>query len=91
MDRPFVLLGFVSKVRKPRYGNKWEDRVEHEVSDLTESQPPDVTIVIPAAPADLGTRLEITSRLMKEKGYRLRQVVPMAGTTWAASFMRLDD
>jgi len=79
------------KLRKARTNGPWEDRITHEVIRLTEDRPEDVTIVIPAVHTELGTRLEVTGRLMKRHGYRLRQVIPDSGTTWAASFMLLDD
>ena len=83
-------MTFFSRFKK-RAGIAWEEKVEHEVIRLTEADPPDVTIIIPAHQIELGSRLELTSKLMREKGYRLRQVIPESGLTWAASFMRLDD
>ena len=82
--------GFFSRFGHGKSRADWEARLEGVVERLTESSPPDVTIVVPARQAQLGTRLELVSRLMKTKGYRLRQVVPDSGTTWAASFMRRD-
>ena len=64
--------------------------VSGEIEGLTADRPPDVTLIIPAVQVELGRRLELTSRLMREKGYRLRQVSPDSGSTWAASFMRFD-
>ena len=84
-------MSFLSRFKKAKGGIAWEEKVEEEVIRLTEADPPDVTIIIPALQIELGTRLELTSKLMKEKGYRLRQVIPDSGLTWAASFMRLDD
>ena len=84
-------VAFFSKFRKNQDNSLWEEKVVDEVIRLTEDEPGDVTIIIPALQVELGTRLELTSRLMKEKGYRLRQVIPDSGVTWAASFMRLDD
>ena len=91
MDGIFLAAGFFSRFKKNQGGGAWEEQVEHEVIRLTEAEPPDVTIIIPALQVELGSRLELTSKLMKEKGYRLRQVIPESGLTWAASFMRLDD
>ena len=84
-------MEFFTRFKKARGGVAWEEKVEHEVIRLTETDPPDVTIIIPALQIELGSRLELTSKLMREKGYRLRQVIPDSGLTWAASFMRLDD
>lgn len=91
LDGIFLAGAFFSKFKKGRYDAPWEERVVDEVIRLTEGCPGDVTIVIPALQIELGTRLELTSKLMKQHGYRLRQVIPDSGTTWAASFMRLDD
>lgn len=91
LDGLFLAGGFFAKFKKDRSTAPWEDRVADEVIRLTEEAPPDVTIAIPALQVELGSRLELTSRLMKEHGYRLRQVIPDSGTSWAASFMRLDD
>ena len=88
MDR--IAGSFFSKLKKGRSGVPWEDTILDDVTRCTEQRPADVTIVIPALQTELGTRLELTSKLMKERGYRLRQVIPDSGTTWAASFMRLD-
>ena len=91
MDGIFLAAGFFSRFKRSQGGGAWEEQVEHEVIRLTEAEPSDVTIIIPALQIELGSRLELTSKLMKEKGYRLRQVIPESGLTWAASFMRLDD
>ena len=91
MDGTFLAAGFFSRFKKNRGSGAWEDHVEHEIIRLTETEPPDVTIIIPALQIELGGRLEHTSKLMKQKGYRLRQVLPESGMTWAASFIRLDD
>lgn len=82
---------FFSKLKKGRSNAPWEETIHDEVELCTEERAPDVTIVIPAQQTELGTRLELTSKLMKARGYRLRQVIPESGATWAASFMRLDD
>ncbi|MBW3594460.1 MAG: hypothetical protein KY391_02690 [Actinobacteria bacterium] len=87
----FLTTGFFSKFKKNRSSASWEERIADDIIRLTEDRPGDVTIIIPALQSELGSRLEQTSRLMKERGYRLRQVIPDSGTTWAASFMRLDD
>ncbi len=81
----------MGRFRKNRATAPWEDKVAAEVTRLTEHSPRDVTIVIPAVEMDLGPRLEVASRLMKQRGYRLRQVIPDSGTRWSVSFMRRDD
>ena len=91
MDGTAFASGLFSRFKKGRGNQNWEETIDQEVDRATESRPNDVTIMIPAQQVELGRRLELTSRLMKEKGYRLRQVIPESGTTWAASFMRLDD
>ncbi len=91
VDGVFLATGFFSRLFNKKGAANWEERVEDEVIRLTEEEPPDVTIIIPALQVELGGRLEHTSKLMKQKGYRLRQVIPESGMTWAASFMRLDD
>lgn len=91
MDGIFLATGFFARFKKNKGSAAWEEHVEDEVIRLTEAEPPDVTIIIPALQIELGSRLELTSKLMKEKGYRLRQVIPESGLSWAASFMRLDD
>ena len=91
MDGIFLATGFFARFKKNQGSGAWEEKVEHEVIRLTEAEPTDVTIIIPALQIELGSRLELTSKLMKEKGYRLRQVIPDSGMTWAASFIRLDD
>jgi len=82
---------FLNKLKKERFDGPWEEKVVEDVIRLTEDSPGDVTIVIPARHSELGGRLEVASKLMKRHGYRLRQVIPGSGTTWSASFMRLDD
>lgn len=89
MDARSLAGSFFSKLKKGGSSALWEETIADEVHRCTEAGPPDVTIVIPALQTELGTRLELTSKLMKERGYRLRQVIPDSGTTWAASFMRL--
>lgn len=91
MDGIFLAAGFFSRFKKSQGSGAWEDQVEHQIISLTEDEPTDVTIIIPALQIELGSRLELTSKLMKEKGYRLRQVIPESGMTWKASFIRLDD
>jgi len=91
LDPSSVAGAFFSRFKKDRSNAPWEEKVVTEVMRLTEACPGDVTICIPAHHADLGSRLELASKLMKQQGYRLRQVIPDSGTTWAASFMRVDD
>ena len=91
MDETTFASGLFSRFKKNRGNENWEDTIAQEVDRATSSRPSDVTIMIPAQQVELGRRLELTSRLMKEKGYRLRQVIPDSGMTWAASFMRLDE
>ena len=86
-----VLGGFLSRFKKGRSEPDWESTITDEVDRLVQARPPDVTVMIPALQVELGKRLELASRLMKERGYRLRQVVPESGMTWAASFMRMTD
>ena len=79
--------GFFSRLGQAKTADDWRLQLDEKVERLTQSSPPDVTIVIPARQAELGARLELVSSLMKVKGYRLRQVVPESATKWAASFM----
>lgn len=88
MDGPLV-ASLWSRFSKGR-SDEWEQAVVDEIERATAGSPPDVTITIPALQVELGKRLEFASGRMKEKGYRLRQVVPHSGVTWAASFMRVD-
>lgn len=91
LDGTFLAAGLFARLRRKRSDDDWEATVESEVERLTAARPPDVTIIVPAIQLELGHRLELLSRLMKGKGYRLRQVIPESGVTWAASFMRMDD
>lgn len=91
MDGVFGAVGLFARL----FGNKgaanWDERIVTDVIRLTEDEPSDVTIIIPALQVELGGRLDRASKLMREKGYRLRQVIPESGMTWSASFIRLDD
>ena len=91
VDETKFASGLFSRFKKGKGSESWEETIDREVDRATDSRPSDVTILIPAQQVELGRRLELTSRLMKEKGYRLRQVIPESGMTWAASFMRMDD
>ncbi len=90
MDGTFLASGLFARFKKNKSAAAWEAHIQEEIARLTESMPSDLTILIPALQIELGSRLEFASKLLKEKGYRLRQVIPDSGTTWAASFMRID-
>ena len=82
---------FFSRFGKRQRVDEWDEALATQIETATEGDPADVTLIIPALQIELGKRLEQASRMMREKGYRLRQVSPDSSSTWAASFMRMED
>ena len=82
---------FFSRFGKRQSVEEWEQTLATDIERAIKGEPADVRLIIPAHQTELGKRLELASRSMRQKGYRLRQVSPESSTTWAASFMKMED
>jgi hypothetical protein len=90
MDGTPLLAGLWHRFRRGRNEGEWEQQVAAEVERVTATRDRHVKVMIPAMQSELGSRLEITTQLMKDKGYRLHMVTPEAGLMWAAGYERTD-
>jgi hypothetical protein len=86
-----LLAGLLSRFRRGRNDGDWEEHVAAEVERVTATRAQHVKVNIPALQSELGHRLEFTTMLMKEKGYRLHMVTPEADLRWAAGYEKVPD
>lgn len=91
MDGTQLLAGLWHRFRRGRKEEGWEDEIVSEVERATAGGQQHVKLVIPALQSELGTRLELATGLMKEKGYRLHMVTPADGLKWAAGYEKVRD
>jgi hypothetical protein len=91
MDGTPLLAGLWGRFRRGRNDDEWEQQIEAEVERVAATGEQHVKIMIPAMQSELGRRLEITTMLMKENGYRLHMVAPGPDLRWVAGFERVPE
>jgi hypothetical protein len=89
MDGTPLLAGLIRRFRRGRNDGEWEQQIEAQVDRVTATGERHVKVLIPAMQSELGARLEITTMLMKEKGYRLHMVTPERDLMWAAGYEKV--
>ncbi|MGH2806261.1 MAG: hypothetical protein ACRDKT_03200 [Actinomycetota bacterium] len=91
MDGTPFLAGLRRRFRRGRDDEGWEQEIVAQVERVAASGEQHVQVLIPAVQSELGRRLEVATRLMKDNGYRLHMVTPADDLKWAAGYEKVTD